>query len=504
VLDAVEYDAIIVGSGPTGGYAAKALCAAGMQVLVLDAGRRRSVSDAILLVDRLRRKLGYVIEEDPAAVARQPVQSGCYAWPHHPHAFVDDADAPYLTEAGQPFAWIRSRQVGGRMLVRRHGLQFYRFSDLDFKAGDRDGASPSWPMSYEDLAPYYERVERWMGLQGSHDGIAHLPDSILTGDKGLNAGERILQHAVERRWSDRRLIPCRTAPPPFPLADAVATRRCTLRADAVVRHIAVDGNTANAKGVEYVDRATGRGREAKGKTVILCASSIESARLLLASATRQHPHGLGNSSDAVGRHLMDHTHLSGIRATMPLSDPVQTSSWAYIPRFQNLGESDRKYARGFGVQVFTMWRECALTAFGEMLPHPDNRVTLDRDKTDKWGVPLARISCVHRGNELAMVGDEIDACREMLSAANFDVAPADPRLSVPGLANHEVGTARMGTEPKRSVLNGFCQSWDVKNLFVMDGSCFVSQGVQNPTLTMLAITARSCDYLIDSYRRGTL
>jgi choline dehydrogenase-like flavoprotein len=179
--------------------------------------------------------------------------------------------------------------------------------------------------------------------------------------------------------------------------------------------------------------------------------------------------------------------------------PVEPS-WAYIPRFRNIGDRRAEFVRGFGVQVFTLGRQCALTVFGEMLPHPDNCVALDPHRTDAWAIPVVHVACAHRENERAMLADELDACREMLEAARFKPWRFGTGLSPPGLANHEVGTARMGTDPATSVLSSFCQSWDVKNLFVMDGSCFVSQGVQNPTLTMLAITARSCDYLIRAFR----
>jgi choline dehydrogenase-like flavoprotein len=498
------YDVAIVGSGPTGGYAAKVLAEAGLNVIVLDAGRPRAENRARLAVDTMRRRLGYRIEHDPAAIRRQPVQSACYAWPMHPHAFVDDLDNPYTTEPRQPFVWLRSRHVGGRMIVRRHGLQFYRFSERDFTAGDLDGASPSWPISYADLVPYYARLERWMGIRGSVDRLPQLPDSVLARETDLNEGEQLLRAGLARTARDRCLIPGRTSASVFPLRDALATFRCTLRTNAVVSRILVDPRTANVSGVAYVHRVTKRVDEIHARVVVLCASSIESARLLLASATPQHPEGLANSSGAVGRYLMDHTHVTGIRGTMPLHRPVATPSWAYVPCFRNVAARHGAFLRGYGMQVFTMWRECAVTAFGEMLPHADNRVTIDRDRTDRWGVPIAHIACSHRENELAMVADQIDACTDLLESAGIEADRSGARLSHAGIACHEVGTARMGRDPRSSVLNQFCQSWDVRNLFVMDGSCFVTQAVQNPTLTMMAIAGRSCDYLIEACRRGEL
>ena len=501
-----ESDVVVIGSGPTGGYAAKALSAAGLKVLVLEAGRSAAEDAVVSFADRARRRLGYRIEEDPAAIRRQRVQSSCYAWPTDPHAFVDDVELPYITDETHPFAWLRCRRVGGRMTVKRHGLQFYRFSDLDFKAGARDGASDCWPLSYADLAPYYDRVERWMKVRGAKDALPQLPDATLAEVTAPNRGLQMIDEALRRTWKDRRAIPGRTADPPVPIHDALGSRNCQLRTNAVVTGLAISVETGRVSKVAFVDRRTGRSREVSARIVVLCASAIESARLLLASASRQHPSGVGNSSGLVGRYLMDHTHVTGINADMPVrvTDDPNRVSWGCIPQFRNVCRKTADFVRGYGVQVFTSENQCGLTVFGEMLPNANNRVTLDPTRTDRWGVPLARVECAHGTNEIAMMRDAVDQSREMLGAAHFKIWRMNAELSPPGLAIHEVGTARMGDNPKTSVLNSFCQSWDVPNLFVMDGACFVTQGVQNPTLTMMALAARGCDYLIESKRRGDL
>jgi choline dehydrogenase-like flavoprotein len=500
-----SYDVAIVGSGPTGGFAAKVLSEAGLDVLVLEAGKGSLESRAISKADSAKRRLGYRIEEDPAAVRRQRMQSHCYAWPTDPHAFVDDLDNPCTTAPGQPFAWLRCRRIGGRMTVRRHGLQFYRFSDLDFKAGERDGASASWPISLADLAPYYERIERWMRIRGTRNGLPQLPDSTLAEETPPGPAVQALTSALRKDWTDRQAIACRTAAPPLPIRDALETGRCTLRPNAIVSQVLTERATGRASGVRYIDRWTHREHIVRARVVVLCASSIESARLLLASATPQHPAGLGNSSGVLGRYLMDHLHLGGINADMPIDETQwREAGWSYIPRFRNVVNNVDDFVRGYGLQVFTEGNQCALTAFGEMLPHPDNRVTLDRDVKDKWGVPAARIACVVRENDAAMMRDAAAEACAMMTAAGFKIWRFNTHLSMPGTAIHEVGTARMSADPRTGVLNSFCQSWDMKTLFVMDGSCFVTQGVQNPTLTMLALAARSCDYLLEAMRTGDL
>jgi choline dehydrogenase-like flavoprotein len=499
-------DVVIVGSGPTGGYAAKTLAEAGAHVLVLDAGRSALEQTTLAWTDQMRRRLGYRIEEDPAAIRRQRVQSACYAWTTDPHAFVDDGDLPYVTDGTDPFAWLRCRRIGGRMTVRRHGLQFYRLSDFDLKAGARDGASDSWPLSYRDLEPYYERVERWMQLQGTVEHLPQLPDGVLSHTVIPNAGLRALDAALQKRWRNRRVIPGRTAAPPVPIHDAMRAGRCRLRTNAIVTKVITDGRTGRVAGVRFVDRWAGTDREVKSRVVVLCASAIESARLLLASASPQHPEGLGNSSGLVGRYLSDHAHVTGINADMPVrvSDGPDMVSWGYMPQFRNVCGMSERFVRGYGIQVFTGGTQCGLVVFGEMLPHRDNRVTLDPVRKDRWGVPLARIACVHGDNERTMMRDAVEQCREMLDAAGFKIWRLNTEMSRPGLASHEVGTARMGCDPRDSVLNQFCQNWDAPNLFVMDGACFVTQGAQNPTLTMMALAARSSDYLLEQMKAGNL
>jgi choline dehydrogenase-like flavoprotein len=475
-----------------------------MNVLVLEAGTSRLETRARDLLHRVRRRAGYRVEDDRSARARQRVQSHCYAWADSPGAFVDDADNPYTTPDGRPFTWIRARQVGGRMLVRNHGLQFYRYSDHDFKAARRDGFGAEWPLSYAELRPFYDRVERHMGLAGNADGIAHLPDPISGPPIALTPGEQHLASSISDRWKDRRFVARRTSPPPLPIQDALDTRRLELRSSAVAREILVDPSTGRARGVSWLE--AGREREATARVVVVAASTIESTRLLLNSRTRQHPEGLGNSSGLLGRFLMDHTYVcagDGLLPSRVEGDPEHWS-WGYIPQFRNVRDRSPGFLRGYGVQVFTMGRYCQLWAFGEMLPRDTNRVTIDPELVDRWGIPVARIECKHYDNELVQITDAVNQCREMLVAAGCEIRSQVPLVRPPGCAIHEVGTARMGYDPKTSVLDPHNRCWDVKNLFVVDGACFVSQGPQNPTLTMMALSLRASEHIVNLARRHEL
>jgi choline dehydrogenase-like flavoprotein len=498
------HDAIIIGSGPTGGWCAKTLTAAGMNVLVLEAGTSWFGRRARDVMHRVRCRTGYRVEEDTRALARQWVQSSCYAWRDSPGAFVDDADNPYSTPEGRPFTWIRARQVGGRMLVRNHGLHFYRLSDLDFKAARHDGFGADWPLSYAELRPFYDRVERSMGLSGNGDGIAHLPDPIPGPPVALTPGEQHLATRIAERWRDRRLIARRTSLPPAPIQDALATRRLELRHSAVAREILIDPGTGRPRGVAWLE--DGRQREASARVIVLAASTIESTRLLLNSRSRHHPEGLGNSSGMLGRCLMDHTYLAACEGTLPpyVEADAKAYSWGYIPQFRNVQERSPGFLRGYGVQVFTLGRYCQLWAFGEMLPRETNRVTIDPEIKDRWGIPAVRIECEHSDNERAQIADAVDQCREMLAAAGCEIHATEPVVRPPGTAIHEVGTARMGHDPRTSVLDPHNRCWDADNLFVVDGACFASQGPQNPTLTMMALALRASEHIVKLLRRYEL
>ena len=394
-----------------------------MNVLALDAGGWPRWSQARFLFHAARRKFGYRIEKDARALARHPIQSQCYAWPYSPRSFVDDHDNPYTTPAGKPFTWIRSHQVGGRLAVPLHGLQFYRLSDHDFKAASRDGFGVDWPLSYAELAPFYDRVERWMGLVGNADDIPHLPNPIPGVCIEMTPGEERLRSKIAERWPDRKLIKRRTAAAPMPILAALATGRLTLRTRAVAREILVDRNTGRARGVSWLEG--GHEREASARVVILAASAIESARLLLNSKSPQHPEGLANSSGTLGCYLMDHTSILGFAATMPLaaSEEHNGTSWTYVPQFRNVTDKRSDFLRGYGVSIYTRGKDCLLTIFGEMLPRASNRVTIDPVRKDKWGIPVARIHCEHSDNERAMAQDAITECRELLTTAGFSLKP---------------------------------------------------------------------------------
>lgn len=500
------YDAIVVGSGATGGWAAKELTENGLRVALLEAGPPAPESSPDWLAD----------------ARRQQVQARCYAYGERTaHLFVDDLDNPYECPEDAPFVWIRSRLVGGRL--HTWGRTSVRMSDRDLKAASRDGIGEDWPISYADLAPHYDRVERSMRVCGRAAGCEQMPDGRFHEPPPLASAERAFATRVERRWPTRTVTPARIAKaaPGALLEAARATGRLTLLPDSIASRVLLERGGGRASGVAFVQRLSGREAEVRAPVVVLCASTIESTRLLLNSACEEHPDGLGNSSGTLGRYLMDHTYGVGIDGVAPWRwrpGGGRTSHGCLVPAFRNITEPDAGFSRTYGIELqieapaggrFAGMRArrsgpAWMRAFGEVLPRFENHVAIDPEKVDAWGIPAVRIHCRYGENERLMAADQHRCLEEIAEVAGWEVETSEAELAPPGLSAHEVGTARMGADPATSVLDRHNRCWDVPNLFVTDGASFTSSGSQNPTLTMMAITVRACGFIVERLRRGEL
>lgn len=564
-LEDTQYDAIVVGTGISGGWAAKELCERGLKTLVLERGRMvKHIQDypTANLDPWDLPNAGQATQED---IKRQEKQhrTGYTTQQARKHFFVDDIDHPYNED--KRFDWMRGYHVGGRSLM--WGRQSYRLSDIDFEANKKEGVAVDWPIRYKDLEPWYDYVEEYIGVSGENLGLKQLPDGKFLKPMELNCVETHLKESIADNFDDRVLTIGRTAhitegtKPgagrincqyrnrcmrgcPFgayfssnssTLPAAEATGNMTMRPFSIVHEIIYDDKTKKAVGVKVIDAETNESFEFKAKVIFLCASAIASTYILMNSKSDRFPNGLGNDSGELGHNLMDHHFKAGATGKFDGFEDKYYSgrrpNGIYIPRFRNLGgETDSEnFSRGYGYQGGASrqdWSESVrelsygkelkeailkpggwtmgLTGFGETLPYHENRMYLDYEKKDKWGLPTVTFDAEFKENELKMREDMINQAISMLEKAGFkDIKPMDS-IGAPGLGIHEMGTARMGRDPKTSVLNKHNQVHTVKNVYVTDGAAMTSAGCQNPSLTYMALTARAAAHAADEFKKGNL
>jgi len=555
-----EYDAIVVGSGISGGWAAKELTEKGLRVLLLERGRNVEHIKDYVNATKAPWEYAHRGGRTRAMEELYPVLKRDYALNEKNLSFwASDKDSPY-TEVKR-FDWYRGYQVGGRSLM--WGRQSYRWSDFDFAANARDGIAVDWPIRYADLAPWYDRVEKHAGINGSYEKLPQLPDGQFQPAMPLNCGEELVAGRLSKLFDGRRhIIPGRSAnltkeltgrsacqyrnacwlgcpygayfsTQSSTLPAAAKTGRLTLKPFAIVNEVLYDRDRKRATGVRVLDAVTEQTTDYQAPVIFLCASTINSAWLLMRSATDVWPGGLGSSSGELGHNLMDHHFRVGAEGDIEgLDDKYyygRKPNGFYIPRYRNLFGDKRNYLRGFGYQggasrdgwsravaelgVGAQFKDAmsqpgpwgiGATAFGEMLPNHDNTVSLDQTKKDKWGLPVPKIDCATGENERLMRFDMANDMAETLEQTGVKNVKINDGGYFPGMGIHEMGTARMGRDPKTSVLNAHNQVWDAPNVFVTDGSCMTSAACVNPSLTYMALTARAANFAVDELKRRTL
>jgi choline dehydrogenase-like flavoprotein len=557
------YDAIVVGTGVSGGWAAKELTEKGLKILVLERGPMVKHPDyPTSTKDPWQLPFGNrPTQEDLTKQAFQS-RTGYVITQATKHWFVNDLENPYTEAPGKRFDWIRGYHVGGRSIM--WGRQSYRWSELDFEANAKDGVGVDWPIRYKELAPWYDLVESYIGVSGQAEGVPQLPDGKFLPPMEMNCVEIDFKKATKNKFG--RLITIgRTANVTAPLGHspqrgtcqyrnlcmrgcpygayfssnsstlpaAEATGNMTLRPNSIVYEMVYDEKKERATGVKVLDAETGEQIEYSAKIIFLCASTFGSTFIMMNSTSHRFPNGFGNDSGELGCNIMDQ-HLSvGAGGTMEGYDDKYYSgrraNGIYVPRFRNLGKEKRDYLRGFGYQGGASrrnWSELVaemsigkdlkeralipgawslgLGGFGEVLPNHDNRVTINKDKKDKYGLPTLYFDTELKENELKMRKDMANDAAEMLDAAGAKNIRTYDRPTGLGLGIHEMGTARMGKDPKTSVLNMWNQVHACKNVFVTDGSCMTSSACQNPSLTYMALTARAADHAVSELKKGNL
>ena len=554
------YDAIVVGSGISGGWAAKELTEKGLKVLMLERGRNIEHIKDYVNANKAPWEFEHRGGRTQKMIEDHPVLKRDYVLTEvNEDYWVDEKESPYVEE--KPFDWFRGYHVGGRSLM--WGRQSYRWHESDFEANLKDSIAVDWPIRYADLAPWYSYAERFAGISGNRDGVPILPDGDFMPAMEMNVVEKDVSARLKAYYKgNRHMIIGRTANITVPhegrtncqyrnkcwlgcpfgayfstqsatLPAAMKTGNLTLRPWSIVTKVLYDKDTKKAKGVEVLDAETNKTYEYNAKIIFLNASTINTAWILQNSATDIWPDGLGSSSGQLGHNLMDH-HL-GVGASGQVEGYEdkymfgRRANGIYIPRYRNLDGDKRDYIRGFGYQGSAgreRWSRdipelnlggdfkdalsepggwtMGIGGFGETLPYHDNRVYLDKTKKDKWGLPVPVINAVIKDNEKKMRIDMAADAKEMLEAAGVKNVNIYNTEAVLGKGIHEMGTARMGRDPKTSVLNGWNQVWDAQNVFVTDGAAMTSAACQNPSLTYMALTARAADYAVSQLKKGNI
>jgi choline dehydrogenase-like flavoprotein len=561
-MESNSFDAIVVGSGMSGGWAAKELTEKGLKTLVLERGRLIKHGD-YPTATKDPWELPYANRITQETRLRKPVQSRTgYPTPSATHWFVDDLDNPYVE--AQPFDWLRGYHVGGRSLM--WARQSYRLSPMDFAANAKEGVGVPWPVTYDEIAPWYDKVEVFAGISGSADGLPQLPDGKFLPPFDLNCVEVDFRNRVDEKLG-RKIIIGRVANLTAPLThnespqrgtcqsrnmcirgcpyggyfssvsatlpSAERTGNMTLLPNQIAYEIIYDNDKGKATGVRVLDAQTGKQTDYFAKVVFLCASALGSAYIMMNSVSSRFPNGFGNDSGELGHNLMDHNKPGNSNANvegfLDVGYTGRRPNGFYIPRFRNVGRDKRDYLRGFGYQGraarsnYSRFNDTALigdelkkaalepgpwtvsmTAFGEILPYHENHAKLDRDRKDRFGLPQLVVDAVVRENERKMERDMRDDAAEMLEAAGYKNVTVRSDSYRMGNSIHEMGTARMGADPKKSVLNKYNQVHACKNVFVTDGSFMPSSGCQNPSLTYMAFTARAADHAVSELKKGNL
>ena len=556
-----QYDAIVVGSGISGGWAAKELTEKGLKVLLLERGRNiehvkdyvNANKDAWEFPHRGLMPTQEMLQQYPVLKRDYPLNETVLDF------WVKDKESPY-TET-KPFSWFRGYHVGGRSLM--WGRQSYRFNKWDFEANAKEGIGVDWPIRYEDMAPWYSYAEKFAGIQGSLEGLDVLPDGDFMPAMDMNIVEKDVAAKIKKHYKNQRhMFIGRSANITQPHHDrtncqyrnrcwrgcpfgayfssqsatlpaAMKTGNLTLRPFSIVTQVNYDKNTKKATGVEVLDATDNKTYTFQAKIIFLCASAFNSTWVLMNSANDIWPDGLGSSSGELGHNVMDHHFRCGANGRVEgFADKYEYGrrpTGIYIPRFRNVYDDKRDYVRGFGYQggagrgrgahvaEFTIGADLkealsvpadtwgmGIMGFGEVLPYHENKISLNRNMQDKWGLPVLDMDVEIKDNEKKMRQDMMNDAAEMLTAAGVkEVSTYDYGYEF-GMGIHEMGTARMGRDPKTSVLNGNNQVWDAPNVFVTDGACMTSASCVNPSLTYMAMTARAADFAVSELKKGNL